>query len=317
MAAGDRSTVSTIHTHGVFQTVIAATPTIILGVEQVGMDPKVKDMIGYAGGDYRPSFSTVDEIAPLFTFTCSDLVNSLTLIDHQDGKGISGGTDTAELYFAKETQVGTRAGGANNMEFSSKLALIYLEEISASQGQHATANFSVVTVYDTTNEPMIVTTGATLPTNAPLTQFFKLGKSLINAVNVPGIVGFSYHPNIEVEVIHAGGDHRPTFASIKRGNPKIQLRTLEVPSYNTYGITGTVGSGICTSYLYKYLKNSTVALDATAEHIKITTTAAFSRIHMGALSARNDEKAEGEIVITAVYDGTNKPFVFNLASAVS
>jgi hypothetical protein len=248
----------------------------------------------------------------------SDLANALGLIDHQDGLGITGGTDTFELFAVKKTVVGTRVGGSNHFKFSSKQCFIYLQEISAEQGQHATARFGVCTVYDGTNEPLIVTTGVALPASiSALTQFFKLGKVLLNAINVDGVTGITYRTGAVPEITFAGGDHRPTFCNLTRVAPLLQIRTLEVPHYSDYGITGTAGSGVATWYLYKLLKNSTVTVDGTAEHLKFTTQAAFSRIHMGPLRGVNNENLGGEIVLTPVYDGTNKPFTANLASAVT
>ena len=89
MAAGDRSTVKTIHTLSVVQASMGAGPTLtnILGVEEVGVDPQVTGILNYGAGDYRPSFSAVNQIQPMFDWTCSATVTSGPLIAM--GKGSS------------------------------------------------------------------------------------------------------------------------------------------------------------------------------------------------------------------------------------
>jgi hypothetical protein len=313
-----RSVVNTIHTDGVVVYTIAAAPTKLLGIEEVGVDPNVSGILNYAAGDYLPSYTAVNQIEPICDYTLTDLANALTLINHMTGLGITGGTDMFEMYFTRKKRVGTREIGALHMKFSSKECLTYLEEITAVQGQDARARFRVCTIYDGTNEPLLITTTVSLPTPiAPLIQKYKLGKVLLNAVNVDGVTGVTYRTGTQAAVVFAGGDHRPTFVAIDRVEPVLEIRTVEVPHYSDYGITGTAGTGICTFYLYKRLKNSTVELDATAVHIKGTTTANFSRINMGRLTARNNENAEGVIQLHPVADGTNLPLVLSLTSAIT
>lgn len=312
-----RSVVNTIHTDGVVQYTISATPTKLLGIEEVGVDPNVSGILNYAAGDYLPSFTAVNQIEPVCDYTLTDISNALTIINHMSGLAITGGTDLFEMFFTKKKKLGTREVGANHFKFHSLNCLTYLEEINAVQGQDARARFRVCTIYDGTNEPLLITTAVSLPSAiSPLTQKYKLGKVLLNAVNVDGVTGITYRTGIQPGVVFAGGDHRPTFAAIDRVEPVLEIRTLEVPHYSDYGITGVAGTGICTFYLYKRLKNTTVELDATAVHIKGTTTANFSRINMGRLTARTNENAEGVIMLHPVTDGTNLPVVLSFTSAV-
>lgn len=325
MAAGDRSTILTLHTHSVVQASMGAGPTLtnFLGVEDVSVDPQVAEILNYAAGDYRPSFTATKEIAPMFEFSCLDIANALTLIDHQDGFGVTGATagDEFRVYFAKKALAGTRATGSNHIRFGSKLCFVWLEEITANDNEDAIARFRVATAYDTTNECLIISTGVALPSSInPLTQKFKLGKVLLNAANLAGVTGITYRTGCEVGVVHGGGDHRPTFLSVTQVAPEIEIRVKELPAYSTFYGTGSytvAGASACTFYLYKRLKNAVVATDITAEHIKMSTTAAFSRISMSRLSATNNQDATGAIMVRPVFDGSAKPVVFDLVSAVT
>jgi hypothetical protein len=198
---------------------------------------------------------------------------------------------------------------------------VYLEEITANENADAIARFRVVTAYDTTNECLIISTGVALPASInPLTQKFKLGKVLLNATNLPGVTGLTYRTGCEVGVTHGGGDHRPTFINVTKVAPEIEIRLKELPAASTFYGSGSytvAGSGVCTFYLSKRLKNAVVATDVTAEHIKLTTTAAFSKITVGRISATNNEDATLAINVRPVFDGTNKPVVVNPAVAIT
>jgi hypothetical protein len=313
-----RSVVNTVHTLSVFQTTISAVSTEIKGIQDSSVDPQVERLLAYAAGDHRPSYVSLSQVQPILSFSTIDLKAALDLIDHLDGLGISGGTDVANMYFVKKAQVGARTSGANHQRFQSKLALIYLEEITATQNAYAEARFRVVTVYDGTNEALIPAGSISLPASINnLTQLFKLGKWDINGTNVDGVLSMTYRTGIDVVAKFAGGDHRPTFAGIARRAPSIELRTSEVPSYATFGISGTKGTGATTGYLYAVDEVGIVQTDVTAAHIKFTLQTNHHRIDMGPLSARNNDDGEGQITITPIFDGTNKEVIINTASAVT
>jgi hypothetical protein len=257
-------------------------------------------------------------ISPIIAWSCSDVATALTAINHLTGLTTTGGTDTLDFMFTKKQLLATRASSTNHTRARTLDALTVLEEISATQGEHAVARFRTTCIYDGTNEPLIFAGSIALAANTSnLVQKYKLGQVQVNGSAVDGITGWTYRPNIEVETVMAGGSHRPSFAAVRQRQPTLEYTTLEIPHMTSLTPDGAKGTTAFAFYLQKMDEYGDVVAANTAEHVKLTCQANHYRLDPGAITVRNNDNATFTVTVRPMHDGTNDEVSVNTASAIT
>lgn len=316
-----RSVVSTLHTHSVVSKTVSNSTSSVLGVEDYNVDPQIQTIINHAGGDHRPSYVAAISYSPVVNWSCSDIGNAVTLFggtNGLDGQSITGGTDTLDFYFAKKQKEGTRASGSNHTRARMFDSFTILEEITGNQNAHATARFRSVGIYDATNEPLIFAGSVALPSSiSNLTTKFKMGQVQVNGSTVDGITSITVRTGIDLDVLFAGGDHRPSWVGMRQRVPIIEFTTLELPYFTTITPVGAKGTTAFAVYFYKIDEFGNVVADVTAEHIKISGQANQYRVNVGSISVRNNDNASFTTTLYPMHDGTNYEWTFSSTSAVT
>jgi hypothetical protein len=102
-----------------------------------------------------------------------------------------------------------------------------------------------------------------------------------------------------VEKNGAAGKEWPSHIHVRGPVPLIEIRNKDVALMSTYGISGAKSTAIGTVYLTKIDNMGVRVVDGTAEHIKITTTSAESRIWV---TQHSGDSSEGTINIQPIKD---------------
>lgn len=285
------------------------------------MDPGIAMAINHASGQVSPSFAGVMKLDPMISGVTTELARFLTNVSALTGLYISGAAAylTLDCYFAKMALGGVRDTGSTHVKVGGiTKALIIPKQISATIDQEATVTFDIVLFSsDGTTAPWTYTGSSALPTAAYADEKFTVGTANINGTSVSNLIGITYDTGLSHISYRCDGFQYPTFVAIKTVNPTITLKTSDIVNLSTYGISGTAQSSTASNVYFKKMKNMGVrTADATAEHIKISTTASYGYITVEALSASNNDVAETGLKITPLVSA-GAILTINTASAIT
>lgn len=119
---------------------------------------------------------------------------------------------------------------------------------------------------------------------------------------------------IEDILEHPAGHTHPMFVANKHQKPMIEFATPQLSTY--LGAVGVGGAslGSTSTYFKKGAATGSVAR-ATAGHKRIVIASSIA--HWTQVRLPHNEKAEVSGVLTAIYDGSNDPFVYTGSVALS
>lgn len=311
--------VDTIHTAGPLA-VSGSSAFNLDTIDNLGVDHGTKEVLEYAAGQVDPSYVATMTSEPMLTFTTRSLAAALSRIALDGMAFPNGGTyTTVDQWFIKVEKTLPRATGANQFRVRMTEGLIVPKVVSWQQGQAASLTAEVHPTYDGTNNPLGYLDSQTLPVSFSgiVGELFTGGKVVINGVELLGVQGVSIDFGLEVEKIYSRGDVFPFRAHILTRKPTITIRTKQVTSLSTFGITGTP-QGVTESDIYfqKIKKLETRELAASAVHLRFRVNASQGMITTGSFGGGNNESHEGEVKIFPIV-GASPVLSINTAIAIA
>lgn len=148
------------------------------------------------------------------------------------------------------------------------------------------------------------------------TSIWKLDKIVMpSSVEFTELSNMRWDAGIEQMVEHPAGHPHPMFTAIKAQKPAIEFTT---PQLSTLLANIGVGGASITSALTTYFKSATATgsvARATTSHKKIVLNKTLA--YWNTLRLPHNGKGDADVVLRAVWDGTNDPFVYTGSVALS
>ncbi len=290
--------------------------TAIGGVHALNIDPKDQVLAEATAGEPWARFTALVGQEPESTFSTYAINAALDLIG-LTGSNIGDLTNGLIFHAQKKLAGGVRGGAGTHRKMVVNDGLVVPQTLSVSHRGNASLTYRVVTIYDGSNDPIVLTESQNLPAAPNDLTRFTLGQTTIANVTIDQKLQLDIDFGIELDIEAADSDLWPTHVGIKAINPKLTFRGTDGEWFKAgniplIGKVGTHANSI--SYLRKRSQTGFVA-DATVEHIKFTVD---GYAHLGPIfDAQGNETAETGLIFETEYDGTNNPITIDTTSAIT
>lgn len=296
----------------------SGTPVILGGITRVGLriNNQVVNMPtsgeAYArfqalyGQDIRPTFTTLNPAAALAICALSGLKIAAAVA----GSGLT-------MWAQSIAEGGIRTSGPNHDTWNFKEGLLYPTTMNCEHQGDLALDYDLATTWDGTNDPVVIATGASLPTVTDAERF-TLGGVTLGGISFTQKSGVSVDLGLRCNVDGSDSDTWATFAWIEDVNPKVTIRGVDKKWFDAtkVALTGLVMTHANTKvYFRKRAAGGTFVADGTAEHIKLTM-AGLVVVDVG-WEATGSSKGNVTLALHGKYDGTNLPIVINPAAAIT
>jgi len=222
---------------------------------------------GFTAGGTLPDFRGGHGIAPLIPFTTPQLKTVLDVCG-QTAYDMSAGN--CDLYYQANKKLSTREvlGASKHQRLRCVQAMLYWDQITASQGGLAMISCTIVPTYDGTNPPFVPDIDQAIPGYAFADEYFGLGPVGINGSWLGGVIDntFLLGPMTNVEASD-GEDYRST-AGIEQEDTRIMPTTRNINQLGTLGVDGLPLTSWQCYWRRKKPDNPGAYADGDAKHIK-------------------------------------------------
>jgi hypothetical protein len=293
------------------------TDLFISQIQDWNFDAGIAELIEAGDGVVDPTFAAVGAQRPKIAFTSSKIASILATIGIGGIDIESDGDDAgAEFWLQKIAEGGTRASGNNHMKLTMNKGMIFVRQISATNDRMATVSMEALATYDGSNAPFVVATSQALSGSVGSSEGYVCGPVVINGTTLEAVQEITIDFGIQETFVSGDGEVYPTFAAIMSRRPIITVRTLDVESLSTFGLSGVAqGATDSVVYLRKVSEGGTRVADGTGEHISFTVDE--GRIAVQTIPASDGEPAMAEVKITPTYDGSNAIIAISTTATIS
>lgn len=283
-------------------------------VQSWSPSPNITPLFLKGAGELQPTWLGQDVLAPVISFTTTEIATvlaSLTLKGRKiDGTGVA-------CYLKQLDEGGTRKTGANHMKLNVTEGMIIPRTISATDGGGAaTLTCDIVTTYDGTNLPIVVSDSQSISATPTADEAYTAGPVNVNGTALSGVQSTNIDCGNQEVVLKGDGEISPTFVALMSHAPSATVVTAKTSILATLGIDGAVQSGTDSIiYLRKMAEGGGRVADATEEHIKLTMD--HGGIFPGPTNFALDAAGFATLTLLATFDNSNDPFVLSTASAIT
>jgi len=305
--------------HTLYSVVLNDTADVTLGgIESLNVRPQIEHMLEATSGDVYPRHQAIVAIKPVADFASYCLAECLDAIPIT-GKSLSAMATGLDLYAYKHDHGGGRAGAASHRKYTIADGMIVPDRISCDHRGDALISFRVLSTWDGTNDPVIITEAQSVPTQGNDDERFTIGKCTIGSDVISDIRSWELDFGIEAATEGGDSDIYDTHVSIVTVKPVLTLRGVD-PEWLKSDVVPLVGKSVThattTIYLRKRLQTAAgFVADGTAEHISMTMDG-MAWIEE-AYSSRGRAPNECVLKVAARYDGTNAPIVIDTTAAIA
>lgn len=253
--------------------------------------------VSITGQQYRPSLSTKAIEAALGLVGMS----GLTIAADGSHPGLV-------LYGQKQADGSSRGSGSVHRSFTIKKGVIIPTQISIDHQGDAELDLLALPTWDGTNNPVIISDTAALPTAPTDDERFTLGPITLGGVSFTGFDKLTIEFGITAKTFGAESLIWDSYARLETAMPRITLTGKHVTWYGSGFVTDT---GLaCTHansklFLKARANESSFYADNTSNHYKFTFCG-LATVTDG-FSANGEEPAEVSLAIDCAYDGSTIP----------
>jgi hypothetical protein len=276
-----------------------------------------RDLSESPAGQAAPMFTGTHDALPDLRFGSMDvkvILDAMLDSAFYMSSGVKADSPT-KIEFKAGTNAGIRNASGDNSHISASCARValFLESIRCRQGECATVQCRLVTLFDTAGsvDPMVFSNGVDLVVTAAIPALWTIGPVTINSADAGCIEEWELNNNIEYEEVQCAGLPFCTYVGIKSTKPQLKITTNKVGVITTYGTRGTALSSV-TAFLRKKLASGINVANATAEHLKFVGTA-------GTIKARSvaGSKAMAELTIDFAQSAEDTaPYAYTASVAI-
>jgi hypothetical protein len=227
----------------------------------------------FAAGYPDPLFLGTHGSKIALAFPTKQIATLVGLVGATFAVDLSGGN--TDLYYKHGLDLGVRDADANTDHQRFRLAsgMMYLSGISVQHQQLAVATARIVPIFAGTNPPIVPAGSVALTGTPAAAEFFTLGPVEINGTVLNGVSGWSLDLGVQVLELSSGGELYTTFCGVQSRQPVLEVTTLEVGAWDTFGTDGAAISANVVAYLRKKAIDDGMVADGTAAHVSVTAAA--------------------------------------------
>lgn len=268
-------------------------------------------------GDVYPSFQAIVGQDPSFDFRSLSIAAALDQCG-LTGTAISGLSAGFNLYAQKRVEGDARAGTLAHRKYGMTKGMVVPTSITVEDQGDAEIGYSVVPVYDGSNDIVAITDSITLPAVAGNSERFTIGKTTLGNILLDHIKSWTLNFNISLSVGRGDSDIWSTMVTLSNAAPSLSLRGVNIEwlKSDKIPLLGLIGTHANTAfYLRKRAQGNSFVADNVAEHIKFTGD--------GLITIGTPYEGSGSDVLVAdlemVFrdDGSNLPVVIDTSSAIT
>ena len=128
--------------------------TLIDQVTDQNVSPGISQILRRSDGQVYPTFNAAGQVAPSISFSTQAIATALGKVG-TTGFALASG-NPAILFFQKLTEGATRAGASSHLKMTVNEGIIVPRRITA-DANDASIEYDIVTTYDGTNAPIVLT----------------------------------------------------------------------------------------------------------------------------------------------------------------
>lgn len=305
--------------HGLYAVVLNDTADITIGgIESINIKSQIEHQAEATSGEVYPRHQAIMAVKPIADFSSYCIADCLDAIPIT-GKSISAMATGLDLHAYKHEHGAGRAGTLSHRKYTIGDGMIIPSRISADHRGDALMTCNVLTTWDGTNDPVVITDLQTVPTQGDDDQRFTIGKCTIGSVLISDIRSWELDFGVNAVTEGADSDLYDTHVSIVDCKPVLTLRGIDIEWLKAASIplVGKAATHLTTTvYLRKRLQTSAgFVANATAEHISMTMDglAWIDELY----ASRGKGPTECSLKLAARFDGTNAPIVIDTTAAIS
>jgi len=295
---GDRFTMYAANLAGV-------GPFLLKQLREWSVSTGIAEVLESVDGKIDADYIAVGQGAPAFSLSTTMVGSCLEKIGIDALQFLAASTYTSfDCYLQKMAAGGLRASGNVHTKMTAAKGLLVPRRLSVSQGGNAEFSLDafVVSVLGSAALPVVVTANQPLPAGNPGTsELFTLGPVLLNAVQLPDVLGIDFDFGLGIEVHGGDGVPFPTWVSIGSRNPTITVRTRNTAQLTALTVAGAALSADTTVYLRARKEGGTLYTDEEEEHVSLVVTAGRAEV----TRVQGGVPSEAQVRIRPISDGTN------------
>lgn len=282
----------------------------IYGITQMRLSANSEVRTERTSGSVYPDAASLDAVKPVLSFTTLDLHNAITQLTLL-GKCITNDTGKPGLtaYGQKMSCAGIVSGSVHR-SMTIRQGLCVPRTLTIDHAGNASLSYEAFAGWDGTNDPVVLSAVAALPTYTPTTYPTQpVGRWTMRAMEIAG-AALTGKRSISIDfgatVTHeaADGDRYPTVHTLSGISPVITVRGVSPSWWASHcDLDGTTAAHATTLI---ELQKRGVAI-GTAEHITLTFAGMVTFDTL--FDAGIDGPGETVMRINCVGDGTNAPII--------
>lgn len=291
---------------------MSGTPALLGGITRQSISTNSQESQEAVAGSHYPLWLGLTGQKVVGEFTTKNVETALTAMappaDILAGDGI-------QFWQVKKTSGAVDSGSVHR---TAKIAdgIVVPRRLTIPGDGDAEISYEVISQYDGTNDPIIFTETAALPSET-LTDVARwgMGNLQIGSLAIDGCTQIEIDFGVRAEQLQTDGDIWAQYIDLSEYLAKITIRSIDTSKVSDSGILleGKTGTH-ATSYLY-LRKRDDGGYDSGEEHIKITFDGLVYADSVW--DARGNERGECNLVCLLRYDGTNAPLVFTYNQALA
>jgi hypothetical protein len=241
-----------------------------------------------AGQKFRPTFTTTD-------------IGAALALCGTTGTAISS-TASLKMFARKYATGGTRAA-SGHVGFTYQLGLLVPKSLDCNHQGDATLSYEAIILWDGTNDPVVVSTNATVPSVASESRW-TLGAVTLGGVSIPQIKSIKVDFGIKAEPEGSGSALWDSEVGISEIAPKITPGTSDIDD-----LLPLLGDEGTFSAAFRERGDAGTFTGKTA-----TLSGSGLALFEKHFSASGNKPGESSLIVHPKWDGTTDPMVITIGS---
>ena len=235
------------------------------------LDPEVVPISETTGLSIAPQYIAAGSAGGKVTFSTPAISTLLTALG--SGHALKISASECKLHFGLMDGPAL-ASGSVHRTFTMGEGLIVLMSINAQRDQFATADVEIHAIKDGSNAPWISAASAALPSASTLAEGYTVGPVVLGSTRYE-TTSLRYNTNFEIVRETLSGEVYPSFVSIIRTRPEVEVGMLDMAAVHAYPLP--VAATDSKVYFTKMTQAGGRVAIATAEHLEIVFPSAMIR----------------------------------------